>query len=215
MYPALVHSCLTSLQLYTGQPPYSELSQAAALLRVVNGERPERPSGSPAISHVLWKRINTYWAENPIARPTADVVVQEMIWPPLQLQPQPSRPLPPVPVARAPPPVSPSEPPSSPPVYVSPQGSPPGYDAAEYQRVELTPFKLAQMEKARQQGPSRDLDLGHIMKLIGKASQRSLQDQTVLVPDMKTMFEKARRRDSAKVSEPFRIQPRILGAYSV
>jgi hypothetical protein len=81
--------------------------------------------------------------------------------------------------------------------------------------VELTPFKLAQMEKARQQGPSRDLDLGHIMKLIGKASQRSLQDQTVLVPDMKTMFEKARRRDSAKVSEPFRIQPHILGAYSV
>ncbi|KAJ7817849.1 kinase-like domain-containing protein [Mycena olivaceomarginata] len=53
------------LELYTGQPPFSELSQAAALLRVVNGERPGRPSGPPAMSDALWQNANRYWAEDP------------------------------------------------------------------------------------------------------------------------------------------------------
>ncbi|KAJ6542619.1 kinase-like domain-containing protein [Mycena capillaripes] len=187
-------------ELYTGRPPFSELSQPAALLRVVNGERPRRPPCSPPMSDALWHHVKGYWAEDPATRPLTDVVVKQMVWPSLHPKPKALRPLPLIPVPRpAPPPVSPSEPSSSPPLYVSPQGSPPGYDHADYQRVELTPFKLAQMEKARKQGPSRELDLGHIMKLIGKASDRTLRDQTVILPDgIKTMLEMARRRDFAK-----------------
>ncbi|KAJ6454089.1 kinase-like domain-containing protein, partial [Mycena vitilis] len=57
------------VELYTGQPPFSELSQAAALLRIVNGGRPGRPSCSPAITEELWQHVNTYWAEESTARP--------------------------------------------------------------------------------------------------------------------------------------------------
>jgi hypothetical protein len=67
--------------------------------------------------------------------------------------------------------------------------------------VELTPFKLAQMEKARQQGPSRELDLRYIMKLVEKTSGRTLLDQTVVLTDgVQTLFERARQREVTKVS---------------
>ncbi|KAJ7041246.1 hypothetical protein C8F04DRAFT_1177432 [Mycena alexandri] len=227
-------------ELYTGHPPFSELSQAAALLRVVNGERPGRPSTSPALSLALWQHVTAYWAEDAATRPSIDVVVQEMAWPsprrnrkssrslpsiPLaQSMPSPipvtrPPPLPPIPLARPTPlppipivrptplppiPASPSaspslSSPSSPPVYFTPKGSPPGYNAGDYQRVELSPSKMAQMEKASEQGPSRELDLGHIMKLLDKASERSMRDQTVVLSGgMKTLVERARQRDLAK-----------------
>lgn len=155
------------------------------------------------MSDALWQNANRYWAEDPTARPVAEVVVQEMgrLSP---RKPRQLRPLPPIPVPRSAPLASPSEPastPSSPPVYVSPQGSPPGYDHGDYQRVELTPFKLAQMEKARQQGPSRELDLRYIMKLVEKTSGRTLLDQTVVLTDgVQTLFERARQREVTKVS---------------
>ncbi|KAJ6476188.1 hypothetical protein C8R45DRAFT_1009160 [Mycena sanguinolenta] len=189
------------LELYTGYPPFAELSQAAALLRVVNGERPGRPAGAAAMSDALWKRVNAYWAQDFSTRPPAEVVVQEMSWParkpkrylrPLPLLPAPQVPLPAIPFQ--PEPVST---PSSPPVYV--QGSPPGYDPADNQRVQLSPSKLAEMEKASKQGPSRELDLAHIMQLAGKASGRALLDQTVILTDgIQTMFEKARQREVTK-----------------
>ncbi|KAJ7817235.1 kinase-like domain-containing protein [Mycena leptocephala] len=37
------------LELYTGRPPFANLSETATLLRVINGDRPERPSCEPAI----------------------------------------------------------------------------------------------------------------------------------------------------------------------
>ncbi|KAJ7778429.1 kinase-like domain-containing protein [Mycena metata] len=238
-------------ELYTGHPPFSELSQAAALLRIVNGERPGRPSTSPALSAALWQHVTAYWAEDAAARPPIDVVVQEMAWPsprrnrkssrslpsiplaqstpssipvsrppplpripgtrPPPLPPIPlvrPAPLPPIPIVRSTPlptiPASPSassslSSPSSPPVYFTPKGSPPGYNAPEYQRVDLSPSKMVQMEKASEQGPSRELDLGHIMKLLDKASERSMRDQTVVLSGgMETLVERARQRDLAK-----------------
>ncbi|KAJ7778425.1 hypothetical protein B0H16DRAFT_1503484 [Mycena metata] len=50
-------------ELYTGQPPYRE---PAALLKVLNGERPGRPSGPPAISDLLWAYVTQYWAESAV-----------------------------------------------------------------------------------------------------------------------------------------------------
>jgi hypothetical protein len=77
------------------------------------------------------------------------------------------------------------------------------------QRVELKSSKLAQMEKARRDGTSvsrgkqkeNDIrDLENILELIGKASERSLMDQSfVLDGGMKTRLERARQRDVAKV----------------
>lgn len=75
------------------------------------------------------------------------------------------------------------------------------------QRVELKSTKLEQMEKARALGASpkgkqkeRDEgELEHIIRLIGKASERSLRDQSVILEGgMKARLEKARQRDVAK-----------------
>ncbi|KAJ7904961.1 kinase-like domain-containing protein [Mycena leptocephala] len=55
------------VELYTGRPPFSELSEGSALLKVINGERPARPSATPAMSDTLWKHVMEYWAESPAA----------------------------------------------------------------------------------------------------------------------------------------------------
>ncbi|KAF7373420.1 Kinase-like protein [Mycena sanguinolenta] len=68
------------LELYTGQHPFANLSEPAALLKVIDGERPERPS-SPAMSDVFWKHITEYWAQDPMVRPPTDLVVKNMVWP--------------------------------------------------------------------------------------------------------------------------------------
>ncbi|KAF7329029.1 RBR-type E3 ubiquitin transferase [Mycena venus] len=43
------------LELYTGRPPFYNLNEPAALIRILNGERPERPSAPPAMSDILWQ----------------------------------------------------------------------------------------------------------------------------------------------------------------
>ncbi|KAJ7654133.1 kinase-like domain-containing protein [Mycena polygramma] len=70
------------VELYTGQPPFFGLYPSTALLRVVKGERPQRPSSSPAMSDSLWQRVNAYWAQDPTTRPATEAVVQDMTWPP-------------------------------------------------------------------------------------------------------------------------------------
>ncbi|KAJ7037956.1 HECT-like ubiquitin-conjugating enzyme-binding-domain-containing protein [Mycena alexandri] len=83
------------------------------------------------------------------------------------------------------------------------------------QRVELKSSKLAQMEKARRQGSAVSAsavargkqkqkdddtrDLENILELIGKASERTMKDQSVILDGgMKTRLERARQRDVAK-----------------
>jgi hypothetical protein len=49
-------------------------------MKVLNGERPQRPSGPPAMSDVLWRHVSEFWADHPIARPSTQSIVQNMIW---------------------------------------------------------------------------------------------------------------------------------------
>ncbi|KAF7373346.1 Kinase-like protein [Mycena sanguinolenta] len=70
------------IELYTERPPFSNVSETAALLKVINGERPERPPGPPAMSDTLWQHVTEFWAENPTTRPSTQSVVQAMTWPP-------------------------------------------------------------------------------------------------------------------------------------
>ncbi|KAJ6463487.1 kinase-like domain-containing protein [Mycena sanguinolenta] len=70
------------LELYTGQPPFAHLREPAAMMKVLNGERPERPSGTPAVSNTRWLHVTACWAQKPAARPKTHVVVQNfMAWP--------------------------------------------------------------------------------------------------------------------------------------
>lgn len=74
------------------------------------------------------------------------------------------------------------------------------------QRVELKSSKREQMEKARTQGKGKqkEKDVGElesIIKLISKASERSLTDQSVILDGgMNARLEKLRQRDDAKVA---------------
>ncbi|CAK5261895.1 unnamed protein product [Mycena citricolor] len=77
------------------------------------------------------------------------------------------------------------------------------------QRVELKTSKLEQMEKARKQGSAVSRgkqkendtrDLENMFELIGRASERTLKDQSVILEGgMKSRLERARQRDVAKV----------------
>jgi hypothetical protein len=83
------------------------------------------------------------------------------------------------------------------------------------QRVELKTSKLQEMEKARHAGRQshkpalpkgkqreRDVEeLENILDLIGKASERKMADQMVVLEGgMKSRMEKARQRDMEKAS---------------
>ncbi|KAJ7360826.1 kinase-like domain-containing protein, partial [Mycena albidolilacea] len=57
------------LELYTGRPPFATLSETASLLRVIDGDRPERPSDELAFSDLLWEHVNEFWAQDSVRRP--------------------------------------------------------------------------------------------------------------------------------------------------
>jgi hypothetical protein len=76
------------------------------------------------------------------------------------------------------------------------------------QRVELKSSKLAQLEKARKggslssrKGKEREKqELENIIGMLGKASERKLIDQSVVLEDgMQGLLEKAKMKDIAKV----------------
>lgn len=68
-------------------------------MKVLNGERPERPLGPPAMSDKLWQDVKEFWADDAAARPVAELVVQKMLW--RSAEPQASRPLPLLPPSRS------------------------------------------------------------------------------------------------------------------
>ncbi|KAF7373277.1 Kinase-like protein [Mycena sanguinolenta] len=68
-------------ELYTGRPPFSDLFEPAACMKVLDGERAERPSGPPAMSDTLWQNVTEFWAQASAMRPSTGFVLQNMIWP--------------------------------------------------------------------------------------------------------------------------------------
>ncbi|KAK7029790.1 Non-specific serine/threonine protein kinase [Favolaschia claudopus] len=95
------------LELYTGRPPFANLPEPGALMKVIKGDRPPRPPGPPAMSDVLWQLVTTFWKDHPSDRPSTAAVVQSMVFPPPE--PRSPRPLPAVPQASStPPPLPPT-----------------------------------------------------------------------------------------------------------
>ena len=78
------------------------------------------------------------------------------------------------------------------------------------QRVELKSSKLAEMEKARREGRTaiseeRDIkDLEHMLDLLGKASERTIRDQSVFLDGgMQSRMDKVHQKEAAKVRHYF------------
>ncbi|KAJ7105676.1 kinase-like domain-containing protein [Mycena epipterygia] len=66
------------VELYIGLPPFSELREPAALQKIINGERAERPSGTPVISDALWEQVTWCWAQSAKSRPGTGTIVRNM-----------------------------------------------------------------------------------------------------------------------------------------
>ena len=78
------------------------------------------------------------------------------------------------------------------------------------QRVELKSSKLAEMEKARREGRTtiseeRDIkELEHMLDLLGKASERTIRDQSVFLDGgMQSRMDRVHQKESAKVRSYF------------
>ncbi|KAK7055116.1 kinase-like protein [Favolaschia claudopus] len=81
-------------ELYTGKPPFSEFSEPAALIQVINGERAARPCLPRPMSDDLWQLVKSMWAHSLARRPPTRVVAEKLLWP---APPRNIRPLPPLP----------------------------------------------------------------------------------------------------------------------
>ncbi|KAH8830011.1 kinase-like domain-containing protein [Flagelloscypha sp. PMI_526] len=68
----------TSLEVMTGKPPFPERPEPAAMVSVLQGERPERPHQIECLTDVLWNLIERCWAQKPEARPTFDDITITM-----------------------------------------------------------------------------------------------------------------------------------------
>ncbi|KAJ6514551.1 kinase-like domain-containing protein [Mycena vulgaris] len=65
------------VELYTGRIPFSNVSsEAAVMLSVLSGKRPERPTGQAAMSDALWDLVIACWAHDPPSRPSMQTVVE-------------------------------------------------------------------------------------------------------------------------------------------
>ncbi|KAJ7233324.1 hypothetical protein C8J57DRAFT_167191 [Mycena rebaudengoi] len=48
------------------------------MFKVINGERPFKPSCNPPILEALWQYVDKYWTEDSAIKPATDIVVQQM-----------------------------------------------------------------------------------------------------------------------------------------
>ncbi|KDQ56250.1 hypothetical protein JAAARDRAFT_306463 [Jaapia argillacea MUCL 33604] len=71
----------TCLEVYTGQRPFPELSEISALIAVIAGQRPDRPSAEECgrfFSDRFWCLLEKCWSHQPEARPSSQDVCATM-----------------------------------------------------------------------------------------------------------------------------------------
>jgi hypothetical protein len=71
---------LRLVQMWTRTRPFQKLSEIATLMRVTQGDRPQRPVPEDCRGETLpedvWTFITKCWAQDPLARPRMDEVVE-------------------------------------------------------------------------------------------------------------------------------------------
>ncbi|KAJ7141940.1 kinase-like domain-containing protein [Mycena crocata] len=67
------------LELFTGQPPFANLSDVRTLFMVMAGSIPERPAKTdPILSDKLWQLMKNCWAKDRSSRPSMEQVVRSL-----------------------------------------------------------------------------------------------------------------------------------------
>ncbi|KAF8212855.1 kinase-like domain-containing protein, partial [Mycena galopus ATCC 62051] len=69
---------LILFQLYTGRPPFYGVSETTAMFKVIEGDRPDRPSSEPFMSDALWAEVTECWAQDSEMRPTSEIVLSHI-----------------------------------------------------------------------------------------------------------------------------------------
>ena len=77
-------------EVLTGQPPFTGYSDVAAMWKVGNDKRPERPQGPKSVwfTDDLWEALGKCWSPQPKDRPQVEVVLDylkrgSVVWQPL------------------------------------------------------------------------------------------------------------------------------------
>ena len=65
-------------EVLSGQVPFAPFSHYVAMLKVVNGERPQRPGGVEGVrfTNDLWRMLNRCWATRPESRPSSSAILE-------------------------------------------------------------------------------------------------------------------------------------------
>ena len=61
-------------EVFTGRHPFSEFSVPVTILKIMTGERPDRPE-EPGLTDAVWDMTLRCWDEDPVQRPTMTRVV--------------------------------------------------------------------------------------------------------------------------------------------
>lgn len=69
-----------TIQAFTGEVPFENISSFMVMLSVVQGERPPRPT-HPIITDDLWTLIQRCWDQDPRLRPDASEVLRALLTP--------------------------------------------------------------------------------------------------------------------------------------
>ena len=72
---SLAYRRFISVQLFTGAVPFSDHSSMRAMLAIIQGSRPPRPT-YPTFTEDLWMLMQRCWDQNPHLRPDASEVVR-------------------------------------------------------------------------------------------------------------------------------------------
>ena len=80
LHRALAYCHLVSPQTFTGMVPFNETPPAGAILAIMRGERPPRPT-HPALTDPLWTIIQCCWDQDPHLRPQVSKVLQVLLSP--------------------------------------------------------------------------------------------------------------------------------------
>ena len=65
------------LEVLTGQAPFPHYDTWRAILKVLDGERPERPQGAEGVQLTdnVWQTLEQCWSPKPEFRPTVEAVL--------------------------------------------------------------------------------------------------------------------------------------------
>ena len=80
MLGVLAYCCFISTQVFTGALPFGDHQIFVAVLAIMEGQRPPRPT-HPKFTEDLWKLVQRCWDQDPRERPEASETLNILLTP--------------------------------------------------------------------------------------------------------------------------------------